>query len=58
MGARRSGHRAFPGGQSTKIHIKVRGLGCPVRLGLMAGQKGDAPKAEALRRTPRRGRDG
>lgn len=26
----------------------VRGLGCPVRLALSAGQKGDAPQAEAL----------
>ena len=33
---------------STKIHLAVRGLGCPVRLALTAGQKGDAPQAEAL----------
>ena len=33
---------------STKIHLAVRGLGCPVRLVLTAGQKGDAPQAEAL----------
>lgn len=26
----------------------VRGLGCPVRFTLTAGQKGDAPQAEAL----------
>jgi transposase len=26
----------------------VRGLGCPVRFALTAGQKGDAPQAEAL----------
>jgi transposase len=26
----------------------VRGLGCPVRLALTAGQKGDAPQADAL----------
>ena len=33
---------------STKIHLVVRGLGCPVRFSLTAGQKGDAPQAEAL----------
>ena len=33
---------------STKIHLAVRGLGCPVRFVLTAGQKGDAPQAEAL----------
>jgi len=31
------------GGLSTKIHMAVRGLGCPVRFTLTAGQKGDAP---------------
>lgn len=36
------------GGLSTKIHLAVRGLGCPVRFALTAGQKGDAPQAEAL----------
>lgn len=36
------------GGQSTKIHMVVRGLGCPVRFILTAGQKGDAPQADAL----------
>lgn len=36
------------GGLSTKIHLPVRGLGCPVRFLLTAGQKGDAPQAEAL----------
>lgn len=36
------------GGLSTKIHLAVRGLGCPVRFVLTAGQKGDAPQAEAL----------
>ena len=36
------------GGLSTKIHIAVRGLGCPVRFTLTAGQKGDAPQAAAL----------
>jgi transposase len=28
--------------------LVVRGLGCPVRFALTAGQKGDAPQAEAL----------
>ena len=28
--------------------MAVRGLGCPVRFALTAGQKGDAPQAEAL----------
>ena len=32
------------GGLSTKIHMAVRGLGCPVRFTLTAGQKGDAPQ--------------
>ena len=36
------------GGLSTKIHLAVRGLGCPIRFALTAGQKGDAPHAEAL----------
>ncbi|MBX5198498.1 IS5 family transposase [Rhizobium sp. NZLR10] len=36
------------GGLSAKIHMAVRGLGCPVRFTLTAGQKGDAPQAEAL----------
>ncbi|QHW24421.1 IS5 family transposase [Rhizobium leguminosarum bv. viciae 248] len=36
------------GGLSTKIHMVVRGLGCPVRFTLTAGQKGDAPQADAL----------
>jgi hypothetical protein len=36
------------GGLSTKIHMAVRGLGCPVRFTLAAGQKGDAPQAAAL----------
>jgi Transposase DDE domain len=36
------------GGLSTKIHMAVRGLGCPVRFTLTAGQKGDAPQATAL----------
>src|SRR5215468_5386857 len=36
------------GGLSTKIHMVVRGLGCPVRFTLTAGQKGDAPQAAAL----------
>lgn len=33
---------------STKIHMAVRGLGCPVRFLLTAGQKGDAPQGENL----------
>lgn len=36
------------GGLSTKIHMAVRGLGCPVRFTLTAGQKGDATQATAL----------
>jgi len=36
------------GGLSTKIHMAVRGLGCPVRFTLTAGQKGDAPQAADL----------
>ena len=33
---------------TTKIHLAVRGLGCPVRFVLTAGQGGDAPQADAL----------
>jgi transposase len=44
---RRSSDRSR-GGLSTKIHMAVRGLGCPVRFTLTAGQKGDAPQAAAL----------
>ena len=33
---------------STKIHMVVRGLGCPVRFVLTAGQRGDAPQAVPL----------
>jgi len=36
------------GGLSTKIHLAVRGLGCPVRFRLTAGQAGDAPQAAPL----------
>jgi transposase len=36
------------GGLSTKIHMVIRGLGCPVRFMLTAGQKGDAPQAAGL----------
>ncbi|WP_430420499.1 IS5 family transposase [Phenylobacterium sp.] len=36
------------GGLSTKIHMAVRGLGCPVRFSLTAGHRGDAPQAEPL----------
>lgn len=28
--------------------MAVRGLGCPIRFALTAGQKGDAPQADAL----------
>jgi len=33
---------------STKIHMAVRGLGCPVRFTLTAGHRGDAPQAAPL----------
>ena len=33
---------------STKIHMAVRGLGCPVRFTLTAGHRGDAPQAGPL----------
>jgi Winged helix-turn helix len=33
---------------STKIHLALRGIDSPVRFPLTAGQKGDAPQAEAL----------
>src|SRR5690606_27976828 len=36
------------GGLSTKTHMAVRGLGCPVRFALTAGHRGDAPQAETL----------
>lgn len=36
------------GGLTTKIHLAVRGLGCPVRFFLTAGQAGDAPQAQPL----------
>ena len=36
------------GGLSTKIHLAVRGLGCPVRFTLTAGHRGDVPQAAAL----------
>ena len=36
------------GGLSTKIHMAVRGLGCPVRLILTGGHRGDAPQAIPL----------
>ncbi len=38
----------YRGGLTTKIHMAVRGLGCPVRYILTAGQKGDAPQAQTL----------
>jgi hypothetical protein len=37
--------RRLRGGPSTKIHMAVRGLGCPVRVTLAAGQKAYAPSA-------------
>ncbi len=33
---------------STKIHLAVRGLGCPARIVITAGHRGDAPQAAAL----------
>jgi transposase len=36
------------GGLSTKIHLAVRGLGCPVRIILTTGQRGDCPQAYHL----------
>ena len=33
---------------TTKVHLAVRGLGCPVRFLLTAGQTGDAPQAAPL----------
>ena len=33
---------------TTKIHLAVRGLGCPVRFILTPGQAGDAPQAGPL----------
>jgi transposase len=36
------------GGLSTKIHMAVRGLGCPVRIILTAGHRGDCPQAYGL----------
>ena len=36
------------GGLTSKLHLAVRGLGCPVRIVLTAGQAGDAPQAQHL----------
>lgn len=36
------------GGLSTKIHLAVRGLGCPVAFHLTGGHKSDAPQAAIL----------
>lgn len=50
-GQKRAGDQALGrsrGGWSTKIHLAFRGLGCPVRVVLTAGQRGDSPKAAAL----------
>ena len=33
---------------STKIHLAVRGLGCPVAFHLTGGHRGDMPQAAAL----------
>lgn len=46
MGSRPLGRSR--GDVSTKIHMAVRGLGCPVRFLLTAAQKGDAPQVGAL----------
>jgi transposase len=53
IGAKKGGAEDQPigrsrGGLSAKIHVAVRGLECPVRFTLTAGQKGDAPQAAAL----------
>jgi transposase len=37
-----------PGGLSTKLHLAVRGLGCPVRFSITPGHWGDAPQAGSL----------
>ncbi len=42
------------GGLSTKLHLAVRGLGCPVRFTLTPGQAGDAPQAGPSDRRPTR----
>src|SRR6266849_886432 len=47
-GARNQAIGRSRGGLTTKIHLAVRGLGCPVRFVLTAGQRGDAPQALAL----------
>lgn len=36
------------GGLTSKLHLAVRGLGCPTRIILTAGQAGDAPQALRL----------
>lgn len=33
---------------STKIHLAVRGLGCPIGFHLTGGHKGDVPQAASL----------
>ena len=43
---KRSAARAG-GSEHQEQHMAVRGLGCPVRFTLTAGQKGDAPQAAA-----------
>src|ERR1700704_2198138 len=47
-GARNQAIGRSRGGLTTKIHLAVRGLGCPVRFVLTAGQAGDAPQAGPL----------
>ena len=42
------GPGSLPRRHEHKIHMAVRGRGCPVRLSLTAGQKGDAPQADTL----------
>jgi len=47
-GARNQAIGRSRGGLTTKIHLAVRGLGCPVRFVLTPGQAGDAPQAATL----------
>ena len=52
-GAKKGGLKIRPlaaraGGLTTKIYMAVRGLGCPVRFTLTAGQRGDCPQAYQL----------
>lgn len=59
-GAKRGSEDQAPGrsrgGLSTKIHMAVRGLGCPVRFTVTAGQQGDCPQAyDLIEGLPRKG---